>query len=520
MKLHISVLVLSVVLLVSAACSGGSTPEPTPALTVTPSATATAEATPTATAVPTATATRTPPTPTATSLPPTPTPTPEASSVEAVNVADSPAGGQLSWVLEAVNRDGLTEEEVARHFTSTFADRVSAAQVIALFGEFRTAVEGDWMLVQTGDETDTQMVALITAGGQELVVQIVVVSDQPHLIKELSLSATSAQRDERSPEPPSLEDPPGSWAELQKELAAEASQVGLLAAEVTGGSCQPIFGFQEDRALAIGSIFKFYVLGELARQIDEGLASWEESLPIREDIRSFGSLGRGDSMEDEAAGILFTLKRYAELMISNSDNTATDHLIHRLGRENVEASLARLGHSDPALNIPFPTARELFLIKLALSPGQRAAYLELGSEGRRTFLDTDLAGRGIGDAVANVAQWVAPVDIDSIEWFASPADLCRAMVWLHEAASTPGLEPPVRDILSINPGIPLDERVWPFVGFKGGSEQGVLAVSWLLERQDERLFFLAGILNDSTRLDRTRAYLLMSVGAELLADED
>ncbi len=314
----------------------------------------------------------------------------------------------------------------------------------------------------------------------------------------------------------------GSWAELQKELAAEASRVGLLAAEVTGGSCQPIFGFQEDRALAIGSVFKLDALGELARQIDEGLASWEESLPIREDIRSFGSLGRGDSMEDEAAGILFTLKRYAELMISNSDNTATDHLIHRLGRENVEASLARLGHSDPALNIPFPTPREFLLIKLALSPEERAAYLELGSEGRRTFLDTDLAGRGIGDAVANLAGWNAPVDIDSIELFASPADLCRAMVWLHEAASTPGLEP-VRDILSINPGVPFDERVWPFVGFKGGWEPGggVLAVSWLLERHDGRLFFLAGILNDSTGLiDRTRAALLIRVGSELLADED
>ena len=225
-------------------------------------------------------------------------------------------------------------------------------------------------------------------------------------------------------------------------------------------------------------------------------------------------------MEDEAAGILFTLQRYAELMISNSDNTATDHLIHRLGRENVEASLARLGHSDPALNIPFPTTREFLLIKLALSPEERAAYLELGSEGRRTFLDTDLAGHGIGDAVANLAGWGAPVAIDSIEYFASPADLCRAMVWLHEAASTPGLEP-VRDILSINPGPPFDERVWPFVGFKGGGEPGVFAVSWLLERHDGRLFFLAGILNDSTRIrDETRAALLVSVGADFLADED
>ena len=427
-------------------------------------------------------------------------------------MADSPVGGQLIWVLEAVNRDDLTEEEVASHFTSSFAKKASAAQIIEFFGKFRTAVEGDWTLVRTEGNADTQMVALITAGGRALAVQILVEAGQPHLIEELSLNRT---------EPPSHDDPPGSWAELQKELTAVASEVSMFAAEVTSGSCQPIFGFQEDRALAIGSVFKLYVLGELARQIDEGLATWEELLPIRDEIRSYGSIGRpGDSTNDAAAGTELPLRRYAELMISISDNTATDHMIDRLGRDNVEASQARLGHSDPDLNIPFLTTREFWLLKLALSPAEVAAYLELGSEGRRDFLDADLAGRHVRDAVANLAEWVAPVSIDSIEWFASPADLCRAMVWLYEASSTPGLEP-VLDILSIKTGLPFDERVWPFVGFKsGGGVPGVFAVSWLLERHDGRLFFLAVILNDSTKLiDETRAALLIPVGAELLADE-
>ena len=62
MKRYILFLVVPMGLLVSAACSGGSTPEPTPALTATPSATATAEPTLTATAVPSATPPRTPPT--------------------------------------------------------------------------------------------------------------------------------------------------------------------------------------------------------------------------------------------------------------------------------------------------------------------------------------------------------------------------------------------------------------------------------------------------------------------------
>lgn len=121
MNRYVLFLIVPMGILVSTACGGGSTPEPTVALIVTPSATATAEPTPTATAVPSATATRTPPTPTATPLPPTPTP--KASSAEPVNVADSPVGGQLSWVAEGLNRDDLTEEEVVSHFTNFFAER-------------------------------------------------------------------------------------------------------------------------------------------------------------------------------------------------------------------------------------------------------------------------------------------------------------------------------------------------------------------------------------------------------------
>ena len=38
-------------------------------------------------------------------------------------------------------------------------------------------------------------------------------------------------------------------------------------------------------------------------------------------------------------GKRFSLRHYADLMISQSDNTAADHLIHRLGRDAVEAQL-------------------------------------------------------------------------------------------------------------------------------------------------------------------------------------
>ena len=51
-------------------------------------------------------------------------------------------------------------------------------------------------------------------------------------------------------------------------------------------------------------------------------------------------------------GAPITLHTLASLMISISDNTATDILLHVVGRENVERMMAAMGVRDPARNRP------------------------------------------------------------------------------------------------------------------------------------------------------------------------
>ena len=73
---------------------------------------------------------------------------------------------------------------------------------------------------------------------------------------------------------------------------------------------------------------------------------------------------------------------------------------------------------------------------------------------------------------------------------------------------------PVLDILSTNPGMPFDKAKWPYVGFKGGSEPGVLSLAWLLRRSDNRWFVLSLTLNDSTTAtDQTNAAVGVAQGA-------
>jgi hypothetical protein len=179
-------------------------------------------------------------------------------------------------------------------------------------------------------------------------------------------------------------------------------------------------------------------------------------------------------------------------MISISDNTATDHLVHTVGRRDVEDAFVRAGHSDPGANVPLLTTRELFLLKWGMPEAQTDAFLAMEPEDRRAYLDLEVSQLSL-DAIQVTPT---PRLIDALEWFATPPDLCRVMLTLRGQAEQAG-ESTLLDILSANPGADVSPEVWPFVGYKGGSEFGVLNLTWLLQRRDGRWFFLVLGLNDT-----------------------
>jgi hypothetical protein len=189
-------------------------------------------------------------------------------------------------------------------------------------------------------------------------------------------------------------------------------------------------------------------------------------------------------------------------MISISDNTATDHLIDRLGRSAVEAALPRAGVARPELNQPFLATRELFWLKFLADAPNPPDWYAADTDGRRAIVE-DLQGQTVpwvNDPTLATAPnadgllQTQPRNLD-IEWFASPRDLCRTWIHLDQLAATPGLEP-VGDILSMNAGTDLDPETWTDIRFKGGSEPGVFALTWWLRRQDGATFVVVGLLND------------------------
>jgi beta-lactamase class A len=427
----------------------------------------------------------------------TPDAAPVATPAGVVEIPDTPAGVQLAWLLDQMNGDpsALSDAELGDRFNDAFLEQVPPDQIRELLGQLAAA--GPWSIVSfVGTPGEHQLQAVVRGPEAALLVSLSVEPDPPYKVNGLFFQAP----------------PAASWDEVDAGLATLGPAVSFLAAAVSDAGCDPLHAVEADAPMPIGSAFKLYVLGELARQVENGEARWDEILPLREEWKSLPS---GD-LRHEPAGTPHTLRYYAEVMISQSDNTATDHLIHRLGRENVEAMQATMGHADPSLNVPLLTTRELFVIKLSLSEEEREAYLVAGPEERRAMLDGPIAARPL-PTLDELATFTEPILIDELEWFASADDLCRAMTYLHARADEPGLLP-VREILTLNPGVPLDRAIWPTVLFKGGSEPGVLNLTLLLVRNDGQPFVVAvSVSNPDGAVDTNATIGVVQGAAGLLA---
>jgi hypothetical protein len=282
-----------------------------------------------------------------------------------------------------------------------------------------------------------------------------------------------------------------SWNHLDSTLAAISGDSNLLIAEFRGNACATIHEREADRTLAIASTFKLYVLGELGRQVLAGDAAWDDTITLRADLRSMPS---GDYAW-VPAGTRVTVEELAAAMIWHSDNTATDHLIAYLGRDEVQRAFAAFGHSDPALNAPLLYTREMFAIKMTQDPEWMAAYANADDATQLAMLTNDIDPL-ILDPDGGWGQWNGPTAIGDIEWFASANDLCRATAAIWTLGAQPGLAP-LREILSGNRGAIGDLPAFPAAGYKGGYEAGVVNLTYVLAREDGRVFFVSAGYNST-----------------------
>jgi beta-lactamase class A len=402
---------------------------------------------------------------------------------------DTPAGAQAHWVVTAMAHPPISGAELRAHFDASFLRQHRRAEINQMFRDL-----GGVAAVSVSASEPRRLIATVVteAPGPEWLMTLEVGAGG--LISELSFGSVLPVR-------PALPPSPTTWQGVDAAIRSAAAQVRLLVADVTGGSCRPVHGIDPGTPAPLGSAFKLYVLDALATAIAAGKVSWTQSLTVTAQLKSLLS----DGLQNEPDGSKVSVRDAAANMISISDNTAADMLINLVGREAVEAALSSAGMADPSLDQPFLTTRELFILRLGQWPALAQRYIAASQAGRRALL-ADVVDRAPLPVVTAEQPWSAPRDIDSIEYFASADDICRVYASLAALARRPGLSP-VADVLQINDGgLGLDPAQWQATWFKGGSEPGVLTLTYLATTRAGHSYVVAVLAEDpSARIDEDTA---------------
>jgi beta-lactamase class A len=268
-------------------------------------------------------------------------------------------------------------------------------------------------------------------------------------------------------------------AELTKAIDVLPGETGFLFTELTDDGPVALYGKNQDKRFAIGSSFKLYIIGRLAKDVNNGRRRLENVMRLRPDL-----IGPPHSeLATWPIGSPVTLQTLALKMISISDNTATDHLLYLLGRERVEAMMAEMGHGDPSVNRPLLSTRDMAELRDRSHPDRMERWKRLDTAGRRKLLAEEMSGipdyEGLDfDASA----------FDVAEWYASPMDMARALDWIRRHTTEDDPAHPLRGVIAVTTQIEFDHKLWPYVGFKGGSEDRLIAGNWLMRRRDGKWF--------------------------------
>ncbi|MEA3052906.1 MAG: hypothetical protein QOG72_1809 [Sphingomonadales bacterium] len=383
-------------------------------------------------------------------------------------------------LVPMLNGQGRSEQL----FSPTFLAQVTPAQVAAIAAELRESYGTAREVLSV--EASGPAAATVSIAFERAVVKmkLAVGADPPHLIEGLLVIGAEA----------TAVDVPTVFG----EIVGLPGEVSLAAARLEESGPASFLTQQAERPLAIGSAFKLFVLAELVREVKAGERRWSDVVPLGPPSLPSGLL------QDWPKGSPITLHSLAALMISRSDNSATDTLLDVLGREKVERLLPALGIRAAERNRPFLSTREAFALKLG-DPALLEAWKKADESGRRALLPRLAAVAA--QPLDPMRFRGRPTEIGTIEWFASPADLVRTLDWLRRNGDSTTL-----DLLAINSGLGSAlAKDFAYFGYKGGSEPGVVNLSFLLRSRGGRWMAVAATWNNpEAPVDEARFAALMS----------
>lgn len=233
-----------------------------------------------------------------------------------------------------------------------------------------------------------------------------------------------------------------------------------------------------DVPLAVGSAFKMAIAAALKDLVELGAASWDDVITLEASDISLPS----GILQAWPVGTPMTLQSLATLMISISDNTATDALLRFVGRERVEMYTT--------FNRPLLSTREFFILKDSANTELLEAYRQGDVEDRRAVLEQL---KNLPLPPVTVLD-DGPVALD-VEWYFTVSELANLIAYVQDLP-----------FMSVNPGVanPAD---WQHVAYKGGSEPGVLNLTTLVVGNSGTTYIISATWNNHQEvLDETRFF--------------
>jgi beta-lactamase class A len=295
-----------------------------------------------------------------------------------------------------------------------------------------------------------------------------------------------------------------SNAKLRDDFSKLAGSAGVVVTPLGKADTLPMLAINADQQFAVASSFKLWLLAEASRQVRSGKRKWSDVIPLTDP-----SLPSGMTQNWPKRAPM-TLHSLATFAISISDNTAADTMLYALGRRDVNAMLGRAGHSRPVL--PVLGTLEAFALKMDGAADLRAAWRKSGSESRLAMLGSNPLRLGMG-AIDDRQLAGRPRYIAEIEWFAAPADMARLLDWIRLNADQDAMA-----ILAVNKGIAKgDAARFRYIGYKGGSEIGVVAMNFLVQSRDGSWYAVCGAWNNpAAAVDEARFLGLMNRALALI----
>ena len=331
----------------------------------------------------------------------------------------------------------------AAWFSASFLSQVPASKVDEIVAQLKQAL-GEYRSV---DYTPTRFIAHFAKGTDDVLIHL----DAQNKIDGLFFR------------PPAVT--AGSIDEGLRSLQQEGSTLAYVIEEEGRSETAAL---NASSLLAVGSTFKLAVLNALNDLISGGKKHWDDVVPFQAEWKSLPS-GVLQNWPDKTP---ITLATYAAQMISISDNTAADALIHVVG----SAALRPYAGT----NEPFLTTRHAFILKSPENAKLRDAYLAATTPATRNAVLNEVDAASL-PSIGSITATPSP----DIEWHYSVRDLCKLMLKVVDLPA-----------VSINPGVAKRDE-FRNIAYKGGSEPGVINLTTAVTTKRGTKFCFSATLNNN-----------------------